>query len=442
MLRRVPNLSWQVKLPTLLVIFATIPLVTMAAWMFGLLTSIFERTTIEALEALASTKTQAIEQFTTDRSQEIERISQLIADKVVRVVELEAKASAGQPKEVLPELQDAEALPTPDERELETAAAAEVEPPLLEPKTQEPSLSEGLSALRRELRLILWDQQRFEELLVITADGQVVTSTFTEHEGTTASDLEYFKNGLGATHVQPVFFSPLTEHLTTVIATPIRNSEAQVIAVLAARLNLTRFFRLINDTTGLGDTGETVVGQEVDGAVRFMAPTRHDPEAALTRQIANDERRFCGLLRAARGESGSGALVDYRGQDTYAAWKNIPTLNWGLVVKLDRVEALRPVLDARDQVMWFGAGLALLALAFALLVARSLVRPLAELKSATERISKGDFDVQLNIPPSDEVGELAESFERMVAAIRFFRERSRETEEEPLSDKEGSISKQ
>jgi nitrogen fixation/metabolism regulation signal transduction histidine kinase len=68
-----------------------------------------------------------------------------------------------------------------------------------------------------------------------------------------------------------------------------------------------------------------------------------------------------------------------------------------------------------------------------LLAARALVQPLWELREAAEKISRGDFDVQLDIPSRDEVGQLAESFQRMVAAIKFFREHSRREEEDEVT---------
>ena len=65
-------------------------------------------------------------------------------------------------------------------------------------------------------------------------------------------------------------------------------------------------------------------------------------------------------------------------------------------------------------------------------ISKTLVTPLRELKEAADKISKGDLDVKLSIRSRDEVGELADSCERMVAAIRFFRE----SKEEEL-DEEG-----
>ena len=64
------------------------------------------------------------------------------------------------------------------------------------------------------------------------------------------------------------------------------------------------------------------------------------------------------------------------------------------------------------------------------------MQPLCELREAADRISRGDFDVQLDIRSRDVVGELADSFDRMVAAIKFFREHSRVEEDEETYEEE------
>jgi HAMP domain-containing protein len=258
-------------------------------------------------------------------------------------------------------------------------------------------------------------------------------STFQLHEGKTAENLEYFKNGIGATYVQPVFRSPITGRLTMVISTPIRNDNAQVVAVLAARLNLSRFFNLINETVGLGTSGETVVGKLIGNEIVLMAPTRHAPNAALDERVTIGGEFGMAMQKAAAGQRGNDRTVDYRDQCVYAAWERIPSLNWALAVKLDCSEALEPAQMAFDTLMRLLFWVSLLALVAALFVAHALVAPLNALRNAADSISRGNFDVSLPIPPGDEMGDLAESFERMIAAIKFFREQVRPEDEADLS---------
>ena len=69
--------------------------------------------------------------------------------------------------------------------------------------------------------------------------------------------------------------------------------------------------------------------------------------------------------------------------------------------------------------------------AILLVIATGIVNKLAKLKSVAERVSLGETNVTMeDIPPSsDEVGELRDSFERMLVAVKFFMTPEEEPEE-------------
>jgi signal transduction histidine kinase len=71
-------------------------------------------------------------------------------------------------------------------------------------------------------------------------------------------------------------------------------------------------------------------------------------------------------------------------------------------------------LDRTNQALTLAAiGAALLALIVGFLLARTLTRPLRALTEATEKMAGGDLNQQVAITSRDEIGELAESFNRM-----------------------------
>ena len=67
-------------------------------------------------------------------------------------------------------------------------------------------------------------------------------------------------------------------------------------------------------------------------------------------------------------------------------------------------------------------GLLLVSVAIALLFARTLTGPINRLRQVAEKVSMGDMDVAVDIKSKDEIGDLAESFNRMVVAVRFLSE--------------------
>lgn len=490
--------SWRTRLLTLLLLFAIVPLLGISVWSLEKLEETHETNTVDALKAIAHARAEAIDQIIGNRRRDVERIVTQVLPRLIALREAEAALAAQMaaqtaapllppaPALPLPELQDAQRAvplaPSPAD-DVETQAPDAAPPPAepapgaeaqgkrgngvipVEPRLKDraataPPLPQDLPAARdvaeamddlhQVLGLILWDPEIFEELLVIGEDGVVVASTFHKHEGKTAEGLEYFQNGLKATYLHPPFLSPITERLTMVIATPIRTPDLKLHGVLAARLNLERFFRLINDLTGLGTTGEILVGKhqkarkpekdkepEKDQVV-FMAPTRHDAEAALQRSIEMGAKESISLQEASRGLQGAGKqAADYRGKTTLEAWLPVPSLDWGMVVKIDYEEAMRPVQTMRTQTWLMALALLVIVVTSAFVVSRELVRPLRMLKDAADRISRGDLDVQIEIRSNDEIGDLADSFERMVAATKYLREHARRADEDDEEDVTG-----
>jgi len=66
-----------------------------------------------------------------------------------------------------------------------------------------------------------------------------------------------------------------------------------------------------------------------------------------------------------------------------------------------------------------------ISLELTVLLSRSILIPLADLRRATDAVRRGDFDVAVAVTTADEIGELASSFNQMVGGLRE-RERIRE----------------
>ena len=66
-----------------------------------------------------------------------------------------------------------------------------------------------------------------------------------------------------------------------------------------------------------------------------------------------------------------------------------------------------------------GAGCLLFAIVVSLVFARGITRPIIELTTVAEKISLGETDVKVTTGRKDEIGQLADAFDRMVTAVRF-----------------------
>lgn len=85
--------------------------------------------------------------------------------------------------------------------------------------------------------------------------------------------------------------------------------------------------------------------------------------------------------------------------------------------------------------LYFSVLISISAFALAIIVAvflsLSITKPLHLLKTTAEKISMGDLMISVKINQKDEIGELADSFRRMLTAVRFFASEMRKQQKAP-----------
>ncbi len=199
------------------------------------------------------------------------------------------------------------------------------------------------------------------------------------------------------------------------IALPL-NDATGVIGVAVFEVGKEPVFTVVGDHGGLGETGETLLGVRRDDAVVIVAPARFDDKLPRGRSIgAGSTER--GLRAAVDGQTGQGVVRDYRGKQTLAAWRPLPSLGLGLEVKMDVSEVVAPVREQRRTLFQLAIiGLPILA-GGALLAARSVSKPITRLTEATRTVAAGNRDFQVPVDRDDEVGELSQAFNTMTAEL-------------------------
>jgi len=169
---------------------------------------------------------------------------------------------------------------------------------------------------------------------------------------------------------------------------------------------------------GLGSTGETALARLTDsGEALFVAPLRRDPQAAMKLRVdlktTDSPMRF-----ALQGLRGSGLATDYSGTRVVAAWRYLPELRWGIVVKMDADEAFE--LFYRQRALLSGALLTLTLFAglIALYWGRAMVRSLRSFARTAGQIAEGDLSQRVDESRRDEIGMLARVFNRMAGNLQ------------------------
>ena len=112
-------------------------------------------------------------------------------------------------------------------------------------------------------------------------------------------------------------------------------------------------------------------------------------------------------------------MVDYRGKPVIAAWHYVPSLDWGIVAKIDVEEAFADVTKLRNLIM------IILAIGFALCgiiafsIARSISAPIEALSKGAEIIGSGNLDYKIGSNRKDEIGQLSRTFDKMTQDLKL-----------------------
>ena len=192
---------------------------------------------------------------------------------------------------------------------------------------------------------------KYDNVMLVSPDGKVVYVTNEEYSkqyiDNPLPDPEgkAFDKGKNGVYVTDIFnLGDVSDSkLTMFITAPAFDLEQTLVGVIAFKINMDHIFGFIQDTTGLGETGETLIGKKEGNKAIFLNPLRHDRDAALKRKVLIGSESAIPVQEAVQDIEGSGLSIDYRAKEIIAVWRHVPSLQWGLVAKIDTSEAFASV---------------------------------------------------------------------------------------------------
>ena len=229
-----------------------------------------------------------------------------------------------------------------------------------------------------------------------------------------------FEEGKKEVYLSDVFMSRnQTNRLSVFITAPIHNFDGKFVGVIALELDLTSIFTIVQDSTGMGVTGEILIVKKDKNEALFLNPLRHDPDAALERKVVFGQNQAIAIQEALKGNSGHGFSIDYRGKKVIAVWQHIPLLDWGMVAKIDVSEAFEAATTLRGFVLILVVAVIILSIFLALIVAKSISDPIQVLQKSAEEIGRGNLDSKIGTDAKDEIGQLGRSFDQMAEKLKI-----------------------
>ncbi len=169
----------------------------------------------------------------------------------------------------------------------------------------------------------------------------------------------------------------------------------------------------VQDYTGLGTTGETVVASGgSSGHAISLFPLRFDTDAALNKNVDS--------LQLFDTQTRSRTSLDYRGHAVMVAPRTIGFADWVLATKIDTDEAFAPIAQMANTLATTLIVSSAVILLLSLWLTGLFTKPILQLAEVTQRIGKGDLGVRVALRRNDEIGLLGDNINAMGTSLKEF----------------------
>ncbi len=189
----------------------------------------------------------------------------------------------------------------------------------------------------------------------------------------------------------------------------------KVIGVLVFELSINQIDAIMQDHTGLGETGETLLVSADDFLLRSNSRFVKD-STVLTLKLDNEVTRA-----AAAGEKGVKTITDARGQAVIVAYAPINSagVRWLLTVQIDETEAFLGV-QRMLILMWsLVAMMTGLMVGIAFWLGNSIVKPILTMTEVARKLANGDINQTVTIQSQNEISVvLGNAFQQMISNLR------------------------
>ena len=264
----------------------------------------------------------------------------------------------------------------------------------------------------------------YYDIFLINPSGEVVYTVTKEADfATNLVSGPYNDSGLatafkeGATEVSLIdftYYEPSGEP-AAFLGAPVIDESGNFEGVLAFQLSLAQINGVMQERSGLGDSGETyLVGSDL--LMRSDSRFSNAGESTvLTRTIDT-----AGARQALSGQSSAEIIEDYRQTQVFCAYAplNINGLDWVILAEIDVAEVNAPVIAMRNLAMLIAGIVSAIVIGISLYFAGLIANPISKMTVAAQALAVGNVDVDVKVKNQDEIGQLSDSFKLMVDNIQ------------------------
>lgn len=283
--------------------------------------------------------------------------------------------------------------------------------PLLQGELSPADSEQSHDKLLTSLKSIVINNHLFENVCLLDDKGRAVVCTDPGKEGLDLSTTSYYQQGLQKEFIsQPFHETPSNQRFLVVVARPVIMPDSGAVGVLAGFSDISILEKIMEEPLNLGVTGESyLVGADYIPVTSLRFPT-----SSSIPQVNSDGIKFAIENKI----SGHGIYRDYHDNPAIGAYTWLPSLQMALVVEQGEVEAFTPTYEMLKISLYVALIAVFLTVIIVFFITRSIATPLTVLSTTAVKIMEGNLDHVADVKRQDEIGQLAQVFNRMTSQLR------------------------
>jgi WD40 repeat protein/HAMP domain-containing protein len=263
------------------------------------------------------------------------------------------------------------------------------------------------ASLNRTLTTLAAGKPDLDTVFLLNIEGEAVVSTDLSQLGNAYAEAAYFSQGVQEPTVQNLYPEPTSGRPMMTIAVPVTGDDGEAIGVLAAHLDLDRMDVILNERTGMGETGTTYLvtsnNQHVNGE-----------------QYGAEQLQSQGITQAIEGIDDSSLYTNYAGVPVVGVYRWLNDRGVALIAEIEQREAFAPARGLAWTMLAVGLFFAAVLAVGVYLVAYQISRPILAISDAAAAVEAETFQADsLTVigQREDELGVLARVFKHMAEQV-------------------------
>lgn len=277
---------------------------------------------------------------------------------------------------------------------------------------------------------------------LLDLEGNNIADSNNQYIGHNEAEQDYFQRAKDAntTFVSPIHYLPDEDEGFFFISSPVRDDMGNTIGILRAQYRASLLQELLSNKENISgeetfsvlfDSNHIVLAHglnpELRGKIAFSANEENIAKLRenllLPSNLPNEELSL-NLEAVENGLSNFATTPYFSSEETavgfaiIGAVTQLETVPWLIVSAQPEEVFLAPVQRQGRRALLAALMLILFAGFSALIVARIIAAPISQLQSTAQLFSEGDLTAQAAVNTDDEIGELAETFNKLTTQLR------------------------